>query len=281
MDGETHRKIAPVFTAGATYLTIATRGYHPVTMLATVGVASAISVLSANWADADLAARSKPVPAIWAGTKVGRYFGIRSAVVVDKRNPNKTKTVYLYRNKRYTKTHGLGMRIMATIFRLTGVRDHRVWQSHSPVLWIPIILFTYALYMTTLGDKNIIFSILSAVPLGLGYGYLSHLFGDALTYKGLPLLPEFKLLWKLPFIGDSLHKVNNTFSSMQVAKVGFAKASNKTWNNIVFLACIIGVGYILAPAQMNMMFSILWSFLKGITISLGNLLKHLTSNYLN
>lgn len=281
MDGETHRKIAPVFTAGATYLTIAAKGYTSTTVLATIALASGISILSANWPDADLHARSKPVPAIWAGTKIGTMFGIRSAKVVDKRNPNKTRTVYIYRNKRYTRTHGLSMKILATIFRLVGVRDHRVWQSHSPVLWLPLVWILYSAYLTQFGDKNMIFAILSAIPLGLGYGYLSHLFGDMLTYQGLPLLPDFKLLHKIPILGKYIEKANDDLSDIRLVKhVSFAKASNKTWNNIVFLAIIIGVGYILAPHQMNALFSIIWDLIKGIGLTIWGLFTYLTSNYM-
>lgn len=279
MDGPTHRKIAPVFTAGATYLTMTAQGADITSTLAAVGVASAVSVFSANWADADLYA-SRPFPAIWAGGKLARAQGVRMARIKTN-NSRRPEVFYIYKNKRHKKIKKFSMRVWATIFRIVGVRGHRVWQSHSPLIYLPLTYFMYIGTQLLFSSSNILTSVVSAVPLGLGLGYVSHLFGDLLTYNGLPLLPDFKRLWKLPIIGPIIKFVNNLFSNLKVARFSFAKASNKRWNGFIYVVLTLAVFSIIFPNIAKSAILLLLNMIKEIGKGIWELLSVLTSNYKN
>lgn len=280
MDGPTHRKLAPVFTAGSSYLILAAQNQNPSDMVAAVGIASAVSILAANWADADLYA-SRPFPAIWAGTKVGAVGGVRRARV---KTPGKGKprTVYLYKKKRYTKVRKLSMRIWASFFRVIGVRGHRVWQSHSPVIWVPVFTVIYIGVLNKVnssGTMGMLGLMISSVPLGIGLGYISHLAGDLLTYRGLPLLPEMKMLWKIPILGGIIKFINNLFSDIRVARFSFSKASNKRWNSFVVMLFIFITVSIISPEISKTLIQVTWGVIKKVSIMMWDTLTLLTSNY--
>ena len=124
------------------------------------------------------------------------------------------------------------MKNMALIFKSMGIKKHRGWQSHSPVLWVPAwVIFTYIAYgVTDLG------TYLGTIILGLSLGWISHLIGDLFTLDGIPLLPKF---WKSKKRDGSYEDLKMAplkginVKGHRLFRFGFAKASNKIWIGIV------------------------------------------------
>lgn len=251
---------------------LASSGVIPLagSLLSTVLVATVCSVLTATLPDADLVAL-KPTPII-KGTAKKRYskkykreYYYITVSENDFRSKYKNKFknddakiepggkgVYIYYDKCGTKN--FAMKEMALIFKSMGIQKHRGWQSHSPVLWIPLwLLLIWVFYrITDIG------AYIGAIVLGLGLGWISHILGDLFTLDGIPLMPKF---WEPK-------KSNGTRDDIKIAplagiKVGghrlfrfsFAKASNRIWIGIV---CFIFINIFLKILAPNL-FDIIWT----------------------
>ena len=256
MDGSGHKVFAPIFGCGMSAL-ITSSGLVPLagSLLPTVLIATVCSSLTATLPDADLIAL-KPASII-KGTAKKRYsqkykreyyYITISQQEFQRRYPNRSKRdnmkienggkgVYIYYDK--SGTNSFAMRNMALIFKIMGIKKHRGWQSHSPLLWIPFWIAMTLLAYSVLD----IGPFIGCIVMGLGLGWTSHLVGDLFTLDGLPLLPKF---W-----------TRRAGEEVKIAPVGgriaghrifsFARASNKIWIAIICFAFINLFGYLLTP----------------------------------
>lgn len=259
MEGKTHKIIAPIFTLGVTTAYLTTNSADlPLTLAGTVGIATVSSFLSACWPDADQHAKYKPLPVIWAGfTPVTdvmlKSYGLKK--IKTKANAErgiKSKTAYLYKGRKYTKVRSLGARIWASFFRITGLREHRDWRSHSPLLWIPLWYYLYSL-TNSIPYLGI---FLGPIFMGFGLGYISHILGDAFTKSGIPFLPSFGIVEKVPIV--------NHFTEVKVFKGKFFKADNKLWNYIVIIIIADISLYLISPEFGTKFNQTIWNSLVAI-----------------
>lgn len=248
MEGSTHRIIAPIFTLGTSVAYMSSNANNlPLGIYGTAFLASAVSVVSANWADADLHAMHKPLPVIWAGFNpmLDGFLATTGLRRVKRKDEygRVNKVTYVYMRKQYSQVRKFDQRVFATLFRITGLRKHRGWQSHSPIVWIPLWVFLYNM-SNKISDPMY---IIPTVVLGLALGYISHLVGDVMTKSGLPILPELKIFYKVPVIGKHVKKFSNAVDDVKIFRGKFFTAGNKTWNFIVIILLLELSGYLAFP----------------------------------
>lgn len=283
MDGKGHLMFAPFFSCLATSLMVTTGMVPPVaeSLQITVCIATALSFVTAKIPDADQIAL-KPKPIIM-GTAPTRYsqkyqreynyvvlgekdfveqygqkelekFGEGKSDVKGERT--KTGKYLVYYDKSGTKDKL--MLIFALMYKAMGLKKHRGWQSHSPLLWCILLLFAVlAVYSVPNGDY------LGLVVLGLACGYLSHIVGDAFTKGGVEILPDFysgleKLFpnqfkrrkKKKSIAGKGLKSISGAkFQPMKY--IPFAKSGSKVWSVVLCIMMGSVFSYIFLPEFFN------------------------------
>ena len=249
MEGKTHKIIAPIFTFGVStaYFMANSDVSLPLTLVGTTGIAAVSSYFSACWPDADQHAKYMPVCVIWAGFSpfTDALVSARGVKKIRKRVDSKgnkvpkkkAKCSYLYKNKKYPKVKHVGSRIWATLFRMMGLRAHRDWRSHSPLIWCFVWYWLY--YMSCLIPIEPISMIASPIVLGFGLGYISHIVGDAFTKSGIPLLPDVGVVQKFPVL--------NHLTEVRFLKGKFFRANNKLWNGIVICLIADAMLFLISP----------------------------------
>lgn len=291
MDGKGHKLFAPIFSCGTSIL-ICKAGLIPVaeSLLVTAMIATACSTVTATLPDADLIAL-KP-KAIIKGTAKRRYsnkykreyYYINiSQREFQERFQNKAKDkntksepggkgVYIYYDK--CGTNNPLMKYMALIFKAMGIKKHRGFQSHSPLLWIPFwMAVTWLSYQVQDVGK-----FLGAIVLGLGLGWISHLVGDLMTLDGLPLIPRGKGSkdFRIAPLGGKIGK-HRIF--------GFAKASNRIWIGCICFIFINLFMYLLTPdlfftiwnsigSLLNKILPVIWDGIKSFFNAILSVLGH-------
>ena len=276
MEASTHKVIAPIFTLGVAtaYLTTSSPDL-PLTLYGTVGLATVSSYFAACWPDADQHAKYMPLPVIWAGftpitDTLLKPYGVKKIYKrVDSsgrqiRGGGKAST--LYKGKKYPRIKTLSSRLWATVFRVTGLRKHRDWRSHSPLLWCPLWYWLY--YIANMIPYLNIF--LAPIVMGFGLGYISHLLGDAFTKSGVPFLPEFKVIEKIPVV--------NQFTEVKVFRGRFFKANNKLWNYMVILIIAEGALFLISPDLAKSVNSVIWNIVVAFYESIKNIIVTMLSN---
>lgn len=258
MDGKGHKTFAPIFTGGTT-LILTTTGLVPVagTAITTVVLSMICSELTATLPDADLIAL-KPKKII-KGTAKKRYskkynreyyYVSVSEAEYAKKYASRSKSdnlkierggkgYYLYYDR--CGTSNILMKHMALIFKAMGLKKHRGFQSHSPLIWVPfwLLMIFLAYKIQNIGVYT------GALVLGLGLGWISHLVGDLFTLDGLPIVPKF---WSRDRDDIKIAPMGGIkIGKHRLFRFGFAKASNKVW---VYMVCFIFFNiffYILMP----------------------------------
>lgn len=269
MEPGTHKVIGPIFTAGAsTYYMAAKQVGFTLDPVAITTIAVIVSYFSSGWPDADQAAKEKPVPVILYGVKAFSPYCAMTGVRMKKVSTNggKPSKRICYKGEYYTQTYRkrYDLKLWAAFFRAIGVRKHRCFRTHGPLLWIPVWFFICNLVYTadTLG-------ILSGIIQGCAFGYLSHILADAFTVDSVPLLPEPKFIKKIPFLGAIYHWIAN----FKIFRWGAFKASNKLWNFIVIFIILDAVLFFAFPDIGKPLNQGLLDFTKTIGLFLFNSLK--------
>lgn len=162
MNGKQHRLVAPIFTAAISLIAVSTKVVSVDNMYAFIGTASAASLLTANLPDADLYA-TYPIRVLWGK-------GIKRV-----RRKGQIKT--------YSAPKGMHMRTAATVFKSLGVKRHRDWRTHSPMIHVPLGIAIIWLAMTLFKTMSIPLGLIC----GLVFGYWSHIAADIPNKGGIPL----------------------------------------------------------------------------------------------
>lgn len=188
MDGKGHRMLAPVFTACSSMVLmkfgLLQEFDSPLVTTSAISAMSLLSITSARWCDADLLAL-KPTPII-TGTAKKRYskrykeelyyvkmskaqYKKKYGKMKDPKNQSykeekkyeitKSGKVLLYYKN--CKMENPIMLFWAMLFKLMGLKKHRGWQSHSPLIWIPFWL------ILTLVSKNVTPLLTSSALIGI------------------------------------------------------------------------------------------------------------------
>ncbi len=261
MLGHQHRKITPVMTIGATYLMIngglVASPLGSPALLSSL-IAGGISYISANWPDADQVALM-PTAAI-LGQLPRDNEGKQFKIVVEydsklKRNIKKKRIYHDIKRK--------DMKYIGLFMKMIGVRSHRCFLSHSPILHGLIAYFLYStLSMIPNGGD-----IISFIVFSLCMGYLTHLAADQVTNDGLPILPKIKAFEKIPILNIIFGDFKPTSHVKIFGKKVFL-TKNKGWVQVFFVLLIDTVLCILFPAQMIPVNLAIMDAVKSIFISL-------------
>lgn len=246
MNGKGHKLLAPVFSMGCSLLLVKS-GLLDIagSSVANAIAITAISPLSATWADADQLALMPTQ--IANGTAPKRkvkkydnkefyYIKVSEAEFKQRLKQNKNlkydKTMlgnYLiyYENVRHPR---IDMRIFCRIFKLMGLKKHRGWQSHSLILWTFIWLMIYCTISWIPVMRSLI-AVFQVLILGLAFGYLSHLVVDKFTQQGLNDITDdaMKIFSNIPVLG-------NLFSSKskdRKSRFRFARSDSDIYPYIV------------------------------------------------
>lgn len=256
MKGTTHRKVSPVATAGIGFLLLSNNMAFPI--IGTDPTINAILLaglgyISANWPDADQHAKNLPMKAILGRCKrnaEGKQIGYKIEVVNGKKM--KKKAVF-YDIKR------ADMRAVAMVFKMLGVKAHRTFLTHSPVLHTVLLYFLYNFTVKIPGMGP----TLGFVILGLGLGYLTHLLADLPTDGGLPILPRIRAFDNIPIL-RSVFGDFRPVSKLKFGKHKFFLAGNQTWNQIFFLIVVDAVGCIMFPTIFIPLNESIWEAVKTL-----------------
>lgn len=287
MDGKGHRFLAPIFTAG-TSLVLMKSGMYNIegNFVTNLCLATALSVISASWADADqLTIMPKPIATGTAKKiKSKKYnrefyyikvsekeFQVRLKKNKDLKYEKTTMGKYLiyYDSVRHPTPD---MLLFMNVFKIMGLKIHRGWQSHSVILWT--IVWTLLCWLPTLTKlPQVIISPLQVVLMGLGLGYLSHLVADKFTKAGLNEFTDnlSPMLQKIPLVGNLLSKTTKKF------KFNFAKANNRKYAYFVGVMMIIFFWAILdfnsLKTVVSFIISIIMKLLKELFTLVGKIIK--------
>lgn len=172
MDGKQHRVIAPIFTVLSTIIASKSGIIDTANIYTTLAVATPLSVLFANAPDADLYA-SYPVKVILG--KSGKQYAT-------KRYNKRTEKKEL---KKYNSPKGPINKMFALLFKSLGVKKHRDWRSHSPLIYIPLGILAIKL-INKIPEPT---GVLLGVVLGTVFSFWSHLFADMPNKGGLEYFP--------------------------------------------------------------------------------------------
>lgn len=246
MDRPTHIKFAPIFTLTTSFMLANSTGIAPgVNNLVQIGLATLASNLTAMAPDADLHCY-KPLYIIW-GKKGNHKVYVKqnnsnhSRVSQAGWNNNRSKQTGRqkrrttsrrsggYAEKNYATPKHLSSKIWATLFKFMGTPDHRGFQSHSPILWLPIwaILYFTALYLN---------KFLGIFIFGMGAGYMSHIVGDLFTKGGVELFP-----------GANFSPIGQTLGRIPILR-RLPKANNKIWTTMFLIASVDIALLVIAPS---------------------------------
>ena len=284
MNKEGHRFIAPIFTAGSSLVVLST-GIVKIegNFIINIGFASALSIISAIWADADhLSTLPKPI-ALGTAPKIKvKKYDNKEFYYVKVNEEEFKKKLRKNKNLKYDKTR-LGkyliyydkvrhptpdLILFMYIFKFMGLKEHRGWQSHSVALWSVIwtILF---LLPTFLHFNSIVATPIQVIMLGFGLGYLSHIIADKFTTAGLNQLTDSagKILAKIPIVGGLLQKGVTSF------EFNFAKAKNKKYAYFIGVLFIFIFWAILDFNSLSSVFSFLFNIIKTLFTEIFNIFK--------
>lgn len=265
MNGREHKIFSPVFSCCATALLCST-GAVPVVAESpqvTTIVVGALSLMTTLLPDSDLIAL-KPRPIILGTAKKRKsnkyggktyYYVIVSKKVFDrdyssKKNNNDFKYeqasngYYIY----YTRsgTRNKLMMITALFLKSIGLKRHRGFHSHSPVLWVPLLMaLLWLLYSIPACGIY-----LGTVGLGFSMGIWSHLIGDLMTKDGLPLLGDDMRIQPMKYIP-------------------FARSSNTWW---VYVCCFIIIN-IFTFLMFKDIFFVFWGYIGELFKGLWTAIK--------
>lgn len=255
MKGETHRKVSPVATAGIGYILITNNmvfpaaGNDPVINSLILG---ALGFISANWPDADQHAKSLPMKAILGNCKrnsEGKQVGTKK---VRENGKTVSKKVIYYDIKRPD------MKAVAVVFKALGVKAHRTFLTHSPILHGALLYLLYNALVTIP-----VFGVpIAFVTLGIGLGYFTHLLADLPTDGGLPLLPRIKAFKDIPIL-NSIFGDFKPMSKLKFGKHKFFLAGNQMWNQMFFIIVLDVVGCIMFPSLFVPINDAIWEFIKS------------------
>lgn len=172
MNGKQHRQIAPIFTLGASFFATSQGLLQTQNQYVTVGVATAVSILFANALDADLYA-TYPIKVLMSPNNSRHIVRVK-----DKNGKWVQKT--------YSPPKGIINKTFAIFFKMLGVRKHRDWRSHSPIIYFPLGLLLLKLFSKIPDNTGIITGVIAGIVLGIW----SHILADMPNKGGIQLFPK-------------------------------------------------------------------------------------------
>lgn len=280
MNGKGHRLLAPIFTMGCSLVLVKT-GFLDIAGNNVINsvLITAISPLSANWADADqLALLPTQIANGTAPRRKVKKYDNKEYYYIKvsekefqeryKQNRNLKYDVtmlghYLiyYENVRHPR---FDMKVFTKLFKLMRLKRHRDWQSHSLILWTFIWLMIYCIISCIPIFRSFI-AIFQILALGLGLGYISHLVVDKFTQQGLNEITDdgFNLLRKIPVIGKIIPKDKN-----HKPRFKFAKSDNNLYTYFIGVVIVLIFWAILDFKSFSLIMSIFFKILFKVFVGL-------------